>query len=89
LIVLPILGFQILGASYFQAINEAKTSMILSVLRQVIVLIPLSLIIPIFFELDGLWFSQPVADIIATVLTAFFLYRGIKKFKQSKLDLLS
>jgi len=80
LIVLPILGFQILGASYFQAINEAKTSMILSILRQVIVLIPLILILPLFFKLDGLWLSQPCADLIATALTAFFLYKSIKKF---------
>ena len=85
LIFLPILGFQILGASYFQAINEAKTSMILSILRQVIVLIPLILILPIFFNLDGLWLSQPCADLIATALTAFFLYRSINKFKYKKM----
>ena len=81
LIFLPILGFQILGASYFQAINEAKTSMILSILRQVIVLIPLILILPLFFKLDGLWLSQPCADLIATALTAFFLWKSIKKLK--------
>ncbi len=79
LIVLPILGFQIIGASYFQAINEAKTSMILSILRQVIVLIPLILVLPIFFKLDGLWLSQPCADLVATALTAYFLYKSIKK----------
>ncbi|MGH4122089.1 MAG: MATE family efflux transporter [Clostridium sp.] len=84
LIFLPILGFQILGASYFQAINEAKTSMILSILRQVIVLIPLILILPLFFELDGLWLSQPCADLIATALTAFFLYRSITNLKYKK-----
>ena len=84
LIVLPILGFQILGASYFQAINEAKTSMVLSILRQVIVLIPLILILPIFLKLDGLWFSQPCADVIATMLTAFFLSNSIKKFGHVK-----
>ena len=84
LIVLPILGFQILGASYFQAINEAKTSMILSILRQVIVLIPLILILPLFFKLDGLWLSQPCADLIATALTAFFLYRSINNLKCKK-----
>ena len=83
LMVLPILGFQILGASYFQAINEAKISMILSVLRQVIVLIPIILILPLFLKLDGLWFSQPCADLIATALTAFFLVRSIKKSKNS------
>jgi putative MATE family efflux protein len=81
LVFLPILGFQILGSSYFQAINEAKTSMILSILRQVIVLIPLILVLPLYFELDGLWLSQPVADLIATALTAFFLYRSIGRFK--------
>ncbi|WP_446002696.1 MATE family efflux transporter [Clostridium estertheticum] len=83
LLVLPILGFQILGASYFQAINEAKTSMVLSVLRQVIVLIPIILILPLFLKLDGLWFSQPCADLIATSLTAFFLARSIKKLRNS------
>jgi len=81
LMFLPILGFQIIGASYFQAINEAKTSMILSILRQVIVLIPIIIILPLLFKLDGLWFSQPCADLIATALTAFFLSRSIKKFK--------
>ncbi|MBU3145281.1 MATE family efflux transporter [Clostridium sp. CF012] len=81
LIFLPILGFQILGASYFQAINEARTSMILSILRQVIVLIPLILTLPLFFKLDGLWLSQPCADLIATALTAFFLYKSINKLK--------
>jgi len=81
LMFLPVLGFQILGASYFQAINEAKTSMLLSILRQVIVLIPLILILPIFFKLDGLWFSQPCADLIATALTAFFLLRSINRLK--------
>jgi len=84
LIFLPILGFQILGASYFQAINEAKTSMFLSILRQVIVLIPLILVLPLFFKLDGLWLSQPCADIIATGLTAYFLSRSIGKFKHKK-----
>ncbi|MGV8982636.1 MATE family efflux transporter [Clostridium sp.] len=81
LIFLPILGFQILGASYFQAINEAKISMLLSILRQVIVLIPLILVLPLFFKLDGLWLSQPCADLIATALTAFFLYKSIERLK--------
>lgn len=81
LIVLPILGFQIIGASYFQAINEAKTSMLLSILRQVIVLIPLIFILPLFYKLDGLWFSQPCADVISTALTSFFLFKSIKKLK--------
>ncbi|MCJ7691622.1 MAG: MATE family efflux transporter, partial [Clostridiaceae bacterium] len=81
LVFLPILGFQLLGASFFQAINEAKISMILSILRQVIVLIPLILILPLFFGLDGIWLSQPVADLIATALTASFLYTSIKKLK--------
>ena len=83
LMFLPILGFQILGASYFQAINEAKTSMTLSILRQVIVLIPIILILPLFLKLDGLWFSQPCADLIATALTIFFLIRSIKKIRYS------
>ncbi|WP_102399723.1 MATE family efflux transporter [Haloimpatiens massiliensis] len=81
LIFLPIIGMQIVGSNYFQAIGQAKTAMFLSLLRQVVILIPLILILPTLFKLDGLWMSQPCADVIAFILTGFFLYRGMKELK--------
>lgn len=87
LIFLPIIGLQIVGTNYFQAIREAKTSMLLSILRQVVVLIPCILIFPKLggLGLNGLWASQPAADIIASVLTIIFLIKSIKGLKEKSI----
>lgn len=82
LIFLPIIGFQIVGSNYFQAIGKAKIAMILSMMRQVAVLIPLIIILPKFFKLEGLWISQPCSDLFAAVLTFIFLYIGIKNLNE-------
>ncbi|WP_373899080.1 MATE family efflux transporter [Haloimpatiens sp. FM7315] len=81
LMFLPIIGIQIMGSNYFQAIGQAKIAMVLSLLRQVVFLLPLILILPRFFKLNGLWFSQPCADVISFVLTCTFLYKSVKELK--------
>ena len=78
LFMLPVIGFQIVSANYFQAIGKAKISMFLSLSRQVIILIPLLFILPKFFDLNGVWISGPSADAIASILTAIFLFVEIK-----------
>lgn len=78
LIMLPIIGFQVVSSNYFQAVGKAKHSMFLSLSRQVIFLIPLLLILPNLFKLNGVWFAFPVSDLIASILTAVFLFREIK-----------
>lgn len=86
LIFLPIIGFQIVGTNYFQAIREAKTSMLLSILRQVVFLIPFIIVFPKFFFLNGLWASQPAADVVASILTAVFVVRSLKGLDERKLN---
>jgi putative MATE family efflux protein len=78
LCMLPVIGFQIVGANYFQAIGRAKVSMLLSLSRQVLILIPMLLILPTIFGISGVWVSGPVADMLSSIVTAIFLYRGIK-----------
>jgi putative MATE family efflux protein len=78
LFMLPVIGFQIISANYFQAIGKAKIAMFLSLSRQVIILIPLLLILPRFLSLNGVWISGPSADAIASILTAIFLFVEIK-----------
>jgi len=73
LAMLPLVGFQIVSANFFQAIGKAKTSLTLSLLRQVIVLIPPVLILPPIIGLDGVWAAGPIADGIATIVTAAVL----------------
>jgi len=79
LLLLPVIGFQIVAANFFQAIGKALISMILSMLRQVIVLIPLLLTLPLFLGLDGIWYAPPAADLIAAIVTAIVLVSELRK----------
>lgn len=84
LIMLPIVGISITGSNFIQSIGKAKIAMFLSLLRQVILLIPFILILPIFFKLDGVWIAQGVSDFIAVTITVCILIREIKKLDYLK-----
>lgn len=82
LFMLPVIGFQIISSNYFQAIGKAKISMFLSLLRQVILLIPLMLILPKFLELDGVWLSGAISDFLSAVITGIIFYASVRKLKE-------
>lgn len=82
LVMMPIIGFQIVSSNYFQAVGKAHKAMFLSVLRQVILLVPLLLILPRIFGLKGIWFSGPISDFVAAVITAVFVYREMRMLNQ-------
>lgn len=82
LILLPIVGFQVVSANYFQAIGKATKSMILSMLRQVIILIPLMLILPNFWKINGIWFAFPMADICSSMITGILIFREMKHLRE-------
>ena len=69
----PVIGVQIVASHFFQAIGKAKAALTLTLLRQVIVLIPLLLVLPRIWGLDGVWLSLPVSDAVSTALTAIAL----------------
>ncbi|KUO76505.1 MAG: MATE family efflux transporter [Clostridia bacterium BRH_c25] len=75
---LPIIGFQIVSANYFQAVGKPKHSAFLSLSRQVLVLIPALLIMPRFFGLDGLLMAGPTADLTSSIITGIFLFRELR-----------
>jgi Na+-driven multidrug efflux pump len=79
--MLPIIGFQVIAAQYFQAVGKAKFALLLTLSRQVLLLIPLILLLPQFFGLTGIWLAGPVADLIAAVLTGAFLYRELRALR--------
>jgi putative MATE family efflux protein len=82
LFMLPIIGISITGTNYVQSIGKAKIAMFLSLLRQVILLIPAILILPRFLQLKGVWLAQPIADFIATAITVIILVRELKSYKK-------
>ena len=76
----PIVGIQLIGSAYFQAIGKAIPALLLTLTRQGFFFIPLLLILPNYYGAFGVWIAFPIAEFIATVVTAFFLYREVKKY---------
>ncbi|MCL2706008.1 MAG: MATE family efflux transporter [Spirochaetaceae bacterium] len=72
-----LVGFQIAASGMFQAIGKPALSIIMTISRQLIFLIPLAYILPIFFQLNGIWLSIAASDLLATIVTAFFFFREI------------
>ena len=68
--VFPIVGFQMVATNFFLSIGMSKKAIFLSLTRQLLFLIPCLIILPRFFGTLGVWISMPVADTIATVVTA-------------------
>ncbi len=75
----PIVALQLIGAAYFQAIGKAVPAFLLTLSRQGFIFIPLILILPIYYDEMGVWISFPLADILSTIITAYFLNREIVK----------
>lgn len=80
--VFPIVGFQMVATNFFLSIGMSKKAIFLSLTRQMLFLIPCLIVLPRFFGTLGVWISMPVADTIATVVTAIVLVNQFKKFKQ-------
>jgi len=83
--VIPVIGIQIVGAALFQSLGKAVPSLILSLLRQVLLFIPLVIILPRILRLGllGIWIAYPAADILSVVLTILFLKGELKKMNLS------
>lgn len=88
LLMLPIVGISITGSNYIQSIGEAKTAMFLSLLRQVILLIPFILILPRLFNLgvNGVWIAQPLSDVISSVITVVILLKTMRRMNSEKVE---
>lgn len=80
--LLPVLGFQILGSTYFQAVGKPVQSTILSLSRQVLIFIPLLLILPRLWGIEGVWRTPPISDLLSVLLTGTFVFFEMKKISR-------
>lgn len=74
----PLIGIQLVIQNFFQSIGKPKISIFLSLTRQLIFLLPLLLIFPTFWGINGVWISMSVSDFMACVLaisTLIYQYR--------------
>ncbi len=86
LAMLPIIGFQVIGSSFFQAIGKPLHSLLLSMSRQLLILIPVLLILPRFVGLKGVWLAGPIADLGSTLLTAVLVATQVRRLAKAEED---
>lgn len=82
--LIPLVGVQMLGACYFQAVGKAKQATILGLSRQIIIFIPLLIALPYYWGLEGVWWSSPLSDLGAFILTGAWLLLEIKELNKAE-----
>jgi putative MATE family efflux protein len=80
--LIPIVGFQVVSSTYFQAVGKAKQAAVLSLSRQVLFFIPLLIVLPRFWGVEGVWRAAPIADFLAVSLSATMMYFEMRKIKE-------
>ncbi len=79
LMALPIVGFQIITGNYFQAIGKAGIAAFISLMRQVIILLPLLFLLPQHYGLTGVWISGPISDTLSAAVVSVFLIKEMSR----------
>ena len=74
-------GIAIFGSSFFTALNDGLTSALISFLRTLVFQIVAVLLLPLWFDIDGIWYSIVVAEIMAVIITIVFLALKRKKYQ--------
>jgi len=86
LLFLPVVGYLILSGNYYQFTGRPKISLALTIIRQVVFLIPALMVLPEFLGLNGVWYAMPASDAGAMLLTTFFFIRELRLLKQKISD---
>lgn len=73
--ITPVLGFVMLATTFFQSINRPAPSVIITVLRQLVFLVPFIYILPLLLDINGIFFAQPISDLLATVLSVYLVLK--------------
>ena len=81
---MPFVGSQMVITNFFQSIGKVKISIFLSLSRQLLYLLPLLYVFPLFLGLNGVWYAMPVSDMLSFVVTVWILVVYIRKFKREQ-----
>ncbi|MDR0722001.1 MAG: MATE family efflux transporter [Treponema sp.] len=79
---LPMIGFQIITANFFQALGKPIPGTVLSLSRQILLFIPLVLVLPRIFGVYGIFFAMPAADLGASILAGFMIKQELQKLNR-------
>ena len=81
MLVFPIIASQAVITNFFQCIGKVKISIFLSLTRQLLMLLPLAYLLPLWWQLDGVWYSMPLSDFGSFAMTWPLLLWYLRKFR--------
>lgn len=82
MLAFPTVGAQIVICQFFQSIGKAGIAIFLSLSRQLLFLLPGLALLPLFMEVDGVWTSMPVSDLLATAIAVVMFVMQLRKFNK-------
>ncbi|MFA9423069.1 MAG: MATE family efflux transporter, partial [Sedimentibacter sp.] len=82
-------AIQMTAQMFFVGTGQAKTSLFIALFRKVIMLIPLALIFPKFYGVSGVYYSEPVADLISIAVCSILLIKGMKQLNNYEAEQLA
>lgn len=82
-LLLPLVPFSNVASGFFQSIGEPKKAVLISLSRQVLCLIPLSILLGRLFGQTGVLFATPVADVVSSALALLMMVHACKKLRKS------
>jgi Na+-driven multidrug efflux pump len=82
---IPVVGIAVVGSVYFQSVKKSGVALLVTLVRQVIVLVPLYVVLPFWFGLTGVWLAGPLSDLVAALLTAALLVPEMQRLARMTL----
>jgi Na+-driven multidrug efflux pump len=83
----PFVGIGMVASNFFQSIGMAHKAIFLSLSRQVLFLIPCLIVVPMFFDINGVWMALPISDFVSSCVAAVLIFQLIRKFKKAGSDI--
>lgn len=80
-------GIQPMSSGFFTSVGMAKLGIVMSLTRQVIFLLPLIIIFPLFMGIDGVMYAGPIADLAAFVLAIVFARKELAKMRKAEVEM--
>lgn len=78
----PFIGCQMVITNFFQCIGKVKISIFLSLSRQLLFLLPLLVLLPNFYGINGVWASMPTSDLISVIVAISIMTVYLRRFKK-------
>lgn len=77
-----LVGMQMVSTNFFQCLGMVRKSIFLSLTRQLLFLVPLVYLLPLKLGIEGVWYSFPISDALAFIITGILILNLMRKFRK-------